>query len=37
MERFYGSFSRSFTLPPTVDAAQITASYKDGLLTVRVP
>ena len=37
MERFYGSFSRSFTLPATVDAAQITASYKDGVLTVRVP
>jgi HSP20 family protein len=37
MERFYGSFSRSFTLPPTVDAALITASYKDGVLTVRVP
>ena len=37
MERFYGSFSRSFTLPPTVDAAQISASYKDGILTVRVP
>jgi HSP20 family protein len=37
MERFYGSFSRSFTLPATVDAAQITASYKDGILTVRVP
>jgi HSP20 family protein len=37
LERFYGSFSRSFTLPPTVDAAQITASYKDGVLTIRVP
>ncbi|MEN3337388.1 MAG: hypothetical protein V7647_1064 [Acidobacteriota bacterium] len=37
MERFYGSFSRSFTLPATVDAAQITASYKDGVLTVRLP
>jgi len=37
LERFYGSFSRSFTLPPTVDAAQISASYKDGILTVRVP
>jgi HSP20 family protein len=37
MERFYGSFSRSFTLPATVDAAQISASYKDGVLTVRVP
>ena len=37
MERFYGSFSRSFTLPATVDAAQISASYKDGVLTVRLP
>ena len=36
-ERFYGSFSRSFTLPATVDAANISASYKDGVLTVRVP
>jgi HSP20 family protein len=36
-ERFYGSFSRSFTLPATVDAAQISASYKDGVLTVRLP
>lgn len=37
MERFYGSFSRSFTLPATVDASAITASYKDGVLTVRLP
>lgn len=37
MERFYGSFSRSFTLPATVDAGQISASYKDGVLTVRLP
>jgi HSP20 family protein len=36
-ERFYGSFSRSFTLPATVDASQISASYKDGVLTVRLP
>jgi HSP20 family protein len=36
-ERFYGSFSRSFTLPPTVDATQISAAYKDGVLTVRLP
>jgi HSP20 family protein len=36
-ERFYGSFSRSFTLPATVDAAGISASYKDGVLTVRLP
>jgi len=37
LERFYGSFSRSFTLPPTVDAANISATYKDGVLTVRLP
>jgi HSP20 family protein len=36
-ERFYGSFTRSFTLPATVDAAHISASYKDGVLTVRLP
>src|SRR3954451_5594755 len=37
LERFHGTFSRSFTLPPTVDATNISASYKDGLLTVRLP
>ena len=37
IERFYGTFSRSFTLPPTVDASRISASYKDGVLTVRLP
>ena len=37
VERHYGSFSRSFTLPNTVDAGRITASYKDGVLTVRLP
>ena len=36
-ERFYGSFNRSFTLPSTVDAGNISASYKDGVLTVRLP
>ena len=36
-ERAYGRFSRSFTLPATVDAHRINASYKDGVLTVRVP
>ncbi|HXW04006.1 MAG TPA: Hsp20/alpha crystallin family protein [Vicinamibacterales bacterium] len=36
-ERRHGSFSRSFTLPATVDAAKISASYKDGVLTVRLP
>jgi HSP20 family protein len=37
IERRYGSFSRSFTLPSTVDASQIGASYKDGVLTIRLP
>jgi HSP20 family protein len=36
-ERFHGEFTRSFTLPPTVDGNGITAAYKDGVLTVRVP
>ena len=37
MERFYGSFSRSFTIPSTIDASRISASYKEGVLTVRLP
>jgi len=37
VERRQGSFSRSFTLPESVDASQIAASYKDGVLTVRLP
>jgi HSP20 family protein len=37
LERFYGNFSRSFTLPSTVDAGKISANYKDGVLTVRLP
>jgi HSP20 family protein len=36
-ERVYGRFTRSFTLPATVDAHRINASYKDGVLTIRVP
>jgi len=36
-ERFRGAFSRSFTLPATVDANRISAAYKDGVLTVRIP
>ena len=37
VERFQGTFSRSFTLPATVDAGKISATYKDGVLTVRLP
>jgi HSP20 family protein len=36
-ERPHGTFSRSFTLPATADGGRISASYKDGVLTVRVP
>ena len=36
VERAYGSFTRSFTLPDDADAAKVTAEFKDGLLTVRV-
>ena len=37
IERSYGSFARSFTLPPTVDAGKVSAEYKTGVLTVRLP
>ena len=37
IERTYGNFSRSFTLPRTVDAERITASYRDGILEIDVP
>jgi len=37
IERSYGSFSRSFSLPATVNAEAIKAEYKNGVLTVAVP
>jgi HSP20 family protein len=37
LERVYGMFTRSFSLPTTVDAAKVTATYKDGILEVSVP
>jgi HSP20 family protein len=37
VERQYGSFTRSFSLPPTVDTGKVSAEYKNGVLTVRLP
>ena len=37
IERPYGTFSRSFTLPTTVDASKVAAEYKNGVLTVTLP
>jgi HSP20 family protein len=37
VERRYGTFSRSFSLPQTVDAGKVAAEYKNGVLTVRLP
>jgi len=37
VERRYGTFSRSFSLPQTVDAARVAADYRNGVLTVRLP
>ncbi|HZH14137.1 MAG TPA: Hsp20/alpha crystallin family protein [Archangium sp.] len=36
-ERSYGSFSRSFTLPEGVDANNVNAELKDGVLHLRLP
>ena len=37
VERAYGSFSRSFSLPNTVNTEGIEATYKDGVLKVVLP
>jgi HSP20 family protein len=37
IERSYGTFHRSFTLPNTVDASKVSAEYKNGVLTVKLP
>src|SRR6202011_5560767 len=36
IERAYGSFTRSFTLPNTINAEAIRAGYHNGVLTVRM-
>ncbi len=37
VERAYGIFSRSFALPSTVNAEQVNAEYRNGVLTVTLP
>lgn len=37
LERSYGSFVRSFTVPDAVDEAKVTAEFKDGMLNLRLP
>jgi HSP20 family protein len=37
IERSYGAFERSFTLPTSVDAEKVAADYKSGVLTVKLP
>lgn len=37
VERHYGSFARSVTLPCTVNEDEVAAEYKDGVLTVKLP
>jgi len=36
VERAYGSFARSFTVPDDADAAKVRAEFKDGVLLVRL-
>jgi HSP20 family protein len=37
IERSYGKFTRSFSLPTTVEAEKVSAEYHDGVLTVKLP
>jgi len=37
IERSYGSFLRSFSLPDDADATKIAAEFKDGMLNIRLP
>jgi HSP20 family protein len=36
-ERYVGKFRRSISLPAAVDSAKVSASYRDGILTVMLP
>jgi HSP20 family protein len=37
VERSYGTFARSFTVPTTVDTEKVAADYKNGVLTISLP
>lgn len=37
VERYFGHFDRSFTLPDNVDQSHVDAKFKDGMLTVELP
>ena len=37
IERYYGCFCRSFSLPDNVDESKIDASFKDGMLELTIP
>jgi HSP20 family protein len=37
VERSYGSFARSFSLPNSINAEKVKAEFKDGLLTLTLP
>jgi HSP20 family protein len=37
IERNFGTFTRTFTLPSTVDGTKVSADYKNGVLTITLP
>ena len=37
VERSYGTFTRTFSLPSSIDADKVTANYKEGVLTLTMP
>ena len=37
IERSYGTFTRTFSLPNSIDADKVGANYKDGVLTLTMP
>jgi HSP20 family protein len=37
IERSYGNFTRSFTVPSTFDTSNVGAAFKNGVLTIKLP